>query len=80
MLDRFLDVNKMNARNQKIVHTKRRNELEPPGTGWNELGLSGTTWNELEQVRTSWNELEPSRKSWNDLFEIDIFFSIEGIR
>ena len=53
MLDRFLDVNKMNARNQKIVHTKRRNELEPPGTGWNELGLSGTTWNELEQVRTS---------------------------
>ena len=52
------------------VHTKTRNELEPPGT----------TWNELERVRTSWNELEPSRTRWNDLFEIDIFRSTEGIR
>ena len=52
MLDRFLDVNKMNARNQKIVHTKTRNELEPPGTSWNELRSSGTTWNELERAGT----------------------------
>ena len=50
MLDRFLDVNKMNARNQKIVHTKTRNELEPPGTSWNKLKQAGTSWNNLFEI------------------------------
>ena len=50
MFDRFLYVNKMNARNQKIVHTKTRNELEPPGTSWNKLKQAGTSWNNLFEI------------------------------
>ena len=41
------------------VHTKRRNELEPPveqaRTNWNQLEPSGTSWNQLERAETRWS-------------------------
>ena len=38
-----------------FVHTKTKNELEPPGTTWNELERARTSWNQLESARTNQN-------------------------
>ena len=35
------------------VHTKTRNELEPPGRSWNYLERADATWNELEPTGMS---------------------------
>ena len=41
-----------------ILHTKTRNELEPPGTSWNYLEPPGTIYNVLELSRTTYNEMD----------------------
>ena len=47
-----------------FVYTKRKNELEPPGTSWNYLERAETTLNKLELPGTTCKEMD-SATDWH---------------